>query len=147
MVVFPMGGGDKLRHLLNYFLIQRRNIMLDKRQNKNFEIELVKRMRIERYEETRIWSDRVRWTGTVCYLGPDRQHGRQVYLCFGPYRYFVSSREANGRLTYRTASLELAGICPSRITLETAIRLMDEIDADYFRKIAGSNRKRRDIVS
>ena len=121
--------------------------MLDKRQNRNFEIEQATNKNIEIYEETRIWSDRVRWTGTVCYLGPDRQHGRQVYLCFGTYRYFVSSREANGLLTYRTASLELAGICPLRITLETAIRLMDEIDADYFRKIAGSSRKRRDVVS
>ena len=118
------------------------------KQNQNIEIELVKRMRIEGYEETRICSVESRNSGTVRYLGPDRQHGRHVYLCFGEeYGYFVSSREADGSLTCRTASLEQAGICPSRITLEAAIRLMDEIDADFLRKIAGSSRRRRDIVS
>ena len=142
-----MGGGARLRHLLNHYPTTRRNIMLDKRQNRNFEIELVMSKRIERYEKTRICSVESHNSGTVRYLGPDRQHGRQVYLCFGEeYRYFVSSREANGSLTCRTASLDRAGICQTKIALETAIRLMDEIDADYFRKIAGSSRRRREIV-
>lgn len=116
------------------------------KQNQNIEIELVMSKRIERCEETRICYVENRNPGTVCYLGPDRQHGRHVYLCFGPHKYFVSSREADGCLTYRTASLNLNGICPSRITLELAVRLMDEIDADFFRRMAGSSRRRRDIA-
>ena len=117
------------------------------KQNQNIEIELVMSKRIEICEETRKWGFGNCNSGTVCCLGPDRQHGRYVYLCFGPHGYFVSSREADGCLTYRTASLELEGICTSRITLELAIRLMDKNDADFLRRIAGSSRRRRDIVS
>ena len=107
--------------------------MQNRIKNQNFEIELVMRIRIERCEETRTYNVENHDSGTICCLGPDRQHGRRVYLCFGPYGYFVSSREADGCLTYRTASLDLAGICPSQITLDLAIDLMDEIDKRYFR--------------
>ena len=117
-------------------------------KKQNIEIELVMRIRIESCEETRTYNVENHDSGTIRCLGPDRQPGRQVYLCFGEeYGYFVSSREANGSLTCRTASLEQAGICHSRITPEAAIRLMDKIDADYLRKIAGSSRRRRDIIS
>ena len=102
-------------------------------KKQNIEIELVMRIRIEICEKTRTYNVENHDSGTIRCLGPDRQPGRHVYLCFGTYGYFVSSREANGRLTYRTASLELAGICPSQITLDLAIGLMDEIDKRYFR--------------
>ena len=120
--------------------------MIEKNKKaKNFEIALATNKNIEKHEETRKWNDRKSRTGTVCYLGPDSQHGRHVYLCLGPYGYFVASRETDGCLTYRTASLKLAKICPSKITLELAIRLLDKIDAEHLRKIAGSSRRRSDI--
>ena len=116
-------------------------------KKQNIEIELVMRIRIEICEETRTYNVENHDSGTIRCLGPDRQPGRHVYLNLGKHGYFVSSRESYGCLTYRTASLDREGICPSRITLGLAIRLMDEIDADFLRKIAGSSRRRRDIVS
>ena len=107
--------------------------MQNRIKNKNIEIELVMRIRIERCEETRTYNVENHDFGTIRCLGPDRQHGRRVYLCFGPYGYFVSSREADGSLTCRTASLKQAGIRPSQITLDLAIRLLDKIDKRYFR--------------
>lgn len=115
------------------------------KRDKNFEIEKAINENIEKYEDTRKWSVKRRRAGTLCRLGPDRQQGRQVYLCLGPYGYFVSSRESYGCLTNRTASLKLAGICPTQITLDLAIRLLDKIDAYRLRKIARSSRRRSDI--
>lgn len=121
-------------------------IVKEKNKNKrNFDIELATNKSTERSNENSKWINRRHWTGTICCLGPDRQHGRRVYLCLGPDEYFVSSRETDGSLTYRAAPLE--GTCPSRITLELAIRLLDKKDADFLRVIAGSSRRRGDIVS
>ena len=119
--------------------------MEEKKKDNNFEIEQATNKNIERYEPTRKWSVKRRWSGTLCRLGPDSQRGRHVYLCLGPYGYFVSSRKSYGRLTNRTASLKLAGIRPSQITLELAIWLLDKIDAYRLRKIAERNRGRSDV--
>lgn len=124
--------------------------MREKNRNNDFEVELAtNKNNIERCEPTKWKTERHRRRGTLRCLGPDDQHfhyGRTVHLCLGKFGHFVSSREANGSLTSRTASLELAGICHSQITLELAIRLLDKIDADFFRRMAGSSRRRRDIA-
>lgn len=111
--------------------------MPEKKRNNDFEIELATSKNIERYEPTKWVTERNRRRGTLRCLGPDDQcfqYGRTVHLCFGKFGHFVSSREANGSLTNRTASLKLAGISPSQITLEVAIRLLDKIDAYRFKK-------------
>ena len=144
-----MGGGDKLRNLPNCSLIQRRSIMLDKRQNENFEIEQATNNSTERYEPTTRETEggHKRWTPKC--LGPDDQcfqYGRTVHLRLGKFGPFVCSLEANGSFTNRTASLRRAGICPTQITLERAIRLLDKIDAYRLKKIARSSRRRRDMT-
>lgn len=120
------------------------------RRPKNFKIELAtNKNNIERYEPAKWKTERHRRRGTLRCLGLDDQHfhyGRTVHLCLGKFGHFVSSREANGSLTSRTASLELAGICHSQITLELAIRLLDKIDAYRLKKITRSRHRRRDIA-
>ena len=131
----PVGGGARLRHLSNHQPIRKEKNMKEKRQQEKKEILTDRTLQEGKTmtDKNRRWSGRRRWTGTIRYLGPDRQHGRRVYLCLGPYGYFVSSRKSYGCLTNRTASLKLAGIRPSKITLDLAIRLMDKIDKRYFR--------------
>lgn len=116
---------------------------------KNYEIELSANKNIERYEETTLETEsgRGRWMPKC--LGPDDQcfqYGRTVHLRLGKFGPFVYSLEANGSFTNRTASLRRAGICPSQITLDLAIRLLDKIDAYRLRKIYGNILRHRDIA-
>ena len=117
------------------------------RKDKNFETEQATNNSPERYEPT-TWeteSGTKRWIPKC--LGPDDQcfqYGRTVHIRLGKFGPFVCSLEANGSFTTRTASLRRARICPSQITLELAIRLLDKIDAYRLRKITRNSCRRSD---